>query len=374
MVKLTGMVMSSRMYSEFIAPNSRVIRLYKRIIIDLGQKLKPTSPFQFTLPIMTALYCDICGESAPQKIKDFVDGLLVDKSKIQYRAQDPELEYAKQSPLRALAYFSWEEASRLFLARRVYPTYFDFLSYSHCHEGWGALGTMLEQLESEPKEYISSKVYTVVKEFGQRALPFLVEVERLKFKAILAVPVVAHSEQTAHDYSFKSRDLHGAYLLFLQDDSNLPERVLKSKKIADFRTALGNFTDKTQEALEAQSNMLKTISDDEHTELAKTWRDSADVYSKRIYIFEVRLQPKKTIQRSEMDEISSGVIAALSGAEFHAIVEQGGDYNSSEATVLVAGRKGGNIKSEILRAVGTACKNLDPLDIHIHIRKLGANQ
>src|SRR5882724_2376833 len=65
-----------------------------------------------------------------------------------YRALQPHVRYFEQSSLnpqffedamntglRAIAYFSWHCDTKVFLTRRVYPTYFDFLTYSHVPEG-----------------------------------------------------------------------------------------------------------------------------------------------------------------------------------------------------------------------------------------------
>src|SRR5947209_1679400 len=87
----------------------------------------PPTPFHFTLLVLQALYTRLQRDGT-------------DASSI----RNPPIEDARRTELRAIAYFSWHSEDRMFLARRVYPTYFDFLTYSHVPEGWGALGLLTE--------------------------------------------------------------------------------------------------------------------------------------------------------------------------------------------------------------------------------------
>lgn len=103
-----------------------------------------------------------------------------------------DLEWALNSaPLRAVAYFSWESDKRSFLARRVFPPYFDFLSYSHVPAGWGALGIMLDELTSAVANGTTIPAFSTVLQVRgrQQLLPYLREVDRLKYESVLVVPV-----------------------------------------------------------------------------------------------------------------------------------------------------------------------------------------
>ena len=130
-------------------------------------------PYQYTLGVMCGLYhllqTDVPRERGRASI------------------QDPEsIRLAKEVPLRAIAYFSWEAERHEFLIRRVYPRYFDFISYSSVPVPWGALGVMYDKYRGA--EYPG---YTVVDDVSaeQRLLPYLREIHRLKYGSVIVVPV-----------------------------------------------------------------------------------------------------------------------------------------------------------------------------------------
>lgn len=130
-----------------------------------AKKSVSLTPYQFTLPVMFGLYCHLQGsvkfrKGQIGKIHSASDYVQSGSHKLQEKyllfaetlndGHPPKPiswhQTHKLVPLRAIAYFSWEGERRCFLARRVFPTYFDFLSYSYVPEGWGALGMMLRDI------------------------------------------------------------------------------------------------------------------------------------------------------------------------------------------------------------------------------------
>jgi len=135
--------------------------------------------------------------------------------------KNPEYRLALLSPLRAIAFFSWEDRSRQFLVRRVYPTYFDFLTYSNVPEGWGALGSALREIEEGMYNEGANKVpklYTSVKNVWREIhlLPYLEEAARLDYKAVIAVPIFESGIPSIVN-------LRGVFVFYLHDDTFFPK-------------------------------------------------------------------------------------------------------------------------------------------------------
>src|SRR5207253_11036438 len=115
----------------------------------------------------------------------------------QLKARNPKSRsLAFKTSLRAIAYFSWEPESRVFLVRRVFPTYFDFLSVSHIPEGWGVSSIMLKSLQQEfdkKTDVVNGSFFKAV-DLERDAnlsytLPYLAEQKRLHYKHVVILPV-----------------------------------------------------------------------------------------------------------------------------------------------------------------------------------------
>jgi hypothetical protein len=126
--------------------------------------------------------------------------------------------------LRAIAYLSWEPESRIFLIRRVFPTYFDFLSVSHIPEGWGVSSKMLTSLQGKlennktPEVENGSFFETVNVEAPENrscTLPYLAEQDRLQYKHVLILPVFCPNAPKS------DRDMLGTFLFFISGDAGL---------------------------------------------------------------------------------------------------------------------------------------------------------
>src|ERR1051325_5831357 len=132
-----------------------LLRVYNR------DKIPPLfyTPYQFTLPILQALYF---------RLENFGPDIKVEPNKESavLRAVNPRRRrLAFHKSVRAIGYYSWEPETRLFLVRRMFPTYFDFLSVSHIPEGWGASSVMLnelrERLRDENSQIRNGSFFTV---------------------------------------------------------------------------------------------------------------------------------------------------------------------------------------------------------------------
>src|SRR6476661_3886062 len=113
-----------------------LLRVYKR------GNIPPLfyTPYQFTLPILQALYFRLGNFGPDVKFESQNETSLLKGVNPNNREQ------ALNKPVRAIGYYSWEPETRVFLVRRMFPTYFDFLSVSHIPEGWGASSVMLNEL------------------------------------------------------------------------------------------------------------------------------------------------------------------------------------------------------------------------------------
>ncbi len=360
--------MPHSLYENIIQGKSCTLTIANLIIKDYTSKSKrdPTAPFQFTLPLMAAMYCDICDSKYTEHFSEKIYKMALNGEKIDYRGTKVNIAQALKSPIRAIAYFSWENSSRMFLARRVFPYYFNFLSYSHCPEGWGALGMLLEEMEKNDSN-INDVIPHEVREFSQKALPFLAEVKRLRYSSIFTIPIV-DSKCVDSDSRFTANNLRGAFVFFVNDNTSLPGTVLE-EKIAVFKSWIRELNAKMNDCLDhnAREEYLRIPVDESETinstsqqesvikTLADVWKEySADSrYHKTIEIEKITIKPKSKGEVLDLEKICSVIIARLSGSEYHAIIDNIDESN--EATILVAGSGSTNIKPEVLRAVGEAC-------------------
>lgn len=194
-----------------------------RRIIDValneGEKKRgqPPTPFQFSLFVMFGLYSHLQGKLVGMRsgmAGDYVERHHFNDVVANKQVPLPDYKSAMRTPVRAIAYCSWEKERRSFLIRRVYPTYFDFLSYSHVPEGWGALGVMMK--EASQKNYDGFSVVEDVRH-SRNVLPYLAEADRLKYTAVVVLPVI--DAETS-----RLPDVLGAFVFYIGDPGSIPGR------------------------------------------------------------------------------------------------------------------------------------------------------
>jgi hypothetical protein len=284
---------------------------------------EPPTPYHFTLEVLGSLYMALVGSGKPT-----ANG----------RKRQPLYKKAMASSLRAIAYFSWERTAQVFLTRRVYPVYFDFLSYSHVPAGWGALGLMLKELEHDGRGY-RDRVYTTVPDIRRDRIlfPYLREATRLKYGAVLVLPIFDEPEP-GHP------TLLGACAFYLRDESVLPERAEVKKRLSVF----------AQEMAKAISRHELRIND---AELSKNWHRGLRVGQNYLAELQLRIHPEG---RAEvLDEITDEIVRSLSGHDLCCIPDpsrEGADRKSR--TIMIAARDGiepKTVRKQVLSAVGHAC-------------------
>jgi hypothetical protein len=176
-------------------------------------------PYQITLHVLQALYFQF--EPAMEGTRGNEQEIIAKLRRGEITSKNPEnREAALRTSLRAIAYFSWEPESRLFLVRRVYPSYFDFLSVSHIPEGWGVSSIMLRDLQNEFRNGLTNGFFVPVKvnhaDNLRYMLPYLAEQRRLSYKHVLLLPVFKR------DLPESDRDMLGTVLFFIADESGMP--------------------------------------------------------------------------------------------------------------------------------------------------------
>ena len=245
------------------------------------------TPYQCMLKVLQALYFQFESRT-PEKIseeeeqrereaaeKEIRKGLL--------RPLNPDSRTsALKTSLRAIAYFSWEPESRMFLVRRVFPTYFDFLSVSHIPEGWGVSSRMLEQLQAafDHKESIRNGSFLKVVDVENAenlpyTLPYLAEQKRLRYKHVLILPVFCPNPPKS------DRDMLGTFLFFISDTKGVPKSEAKNQ----FIVFANHLCKATADLVDAHNKAL--VRDDL---LSKEWRVVRRNRNARARIAEVTLR------------------------------------------------------------------------------------
>jgi hypothetical protein len=272
-----------------------------------------------------------------------------------------------RTPVRAIAYFSWEESSRVFLARRVYPTFFNFLSYSQCPERWGAAGNTLGRLLKYKDKYFDGTKrddqsiglpITEVHKYGQAALPFLSEADRLNYKALFVIPVV---EQWGRFSG--SANLEGVFIVFLNDASCLPSSKVEEANTERFRTWLGESMKKFQMALLLQAQIFDSLP------LPEVWR-KLNCEAEELYLYELTITSGDPVAPLTFGRIVSDLIATLGNIDYYATLDQKAS-DDNKAVLLVAPAattKASDVRANILRAAGSACHIGDPKEYRKPLR------
>jgi hypothetical protein len=315
------------------------------------------TPYQFTLPILQSLYLLFePNEDSRLKVS------LEDIRKAVLKATNPSpREGAMTTALRAIAYLSWEPESRLFLIRRVYPTFFDFLSVSHIPEGWGVSSKILDSLKDEldqierarlerkrlPKIVNGSFFETVDVEAPDnrsRMLPYLAEQHRLNYKHVFILPVFRPDTVTS------DRDMLGTFLFFIGDDNGLFEK--RSKEESTLRLFANDLCPDMARLIEAHNRVLAG------EPLSEYWRREAGKDQRhKVCIAEVELSCIDHNHDKTCDSLESAARAflmALTKPDYFAIRDSSQEKRQDKAIFLVTARhgiKGDEFKKRLLRIV-----------------------
>lgn len=292
------------------------------------------APFQFTLPMCAAIYSDfistdfkVRGQEGSNDSASFI--LQQKAAKINnLNFPDPKHpDWAMRTPIRAVEFLSWEEATRVFLARRIYPIYFDFLSYSSCHERWGAVGHMLEETIRGKGPLIYEKV------FSRRSLPFLKEAERLNFSSIFTFPVLKSNAKTSGKK--ESSQVLGAFVIFLGELGHQPGTFLNGDKqrLRRLRTYLTKASRLTAKILEIQAKMLGYARDGSFREQWNKEWDNINHNHKHplYYCVEIKFANGRLNKRN----IASRLLSQLGLADQFVVEDQTDQQNDSVTLLMV---------------------------------------
>jgi hypothetical protein len=247
-----------------------------RGVVDSERYSAFYTPYQFTLPILQNLYSQYENPSGAVVEKELEDGQL--------KASNPDNRQDRfETSLRAVAYLSWEPESRIFLVRRVFPTYFDFLSVSHIPEGWGVSSIMLNQLEAQFKTRSpvgNGSFFTKVDVDDPNdlpyTLPYLAEQKRLRYKNVLILPVFNQK------WPESDRDMLGTFLFFVNAADGLPGDY--SQEDDQFRDFAVELCRETAALVSAHNDALAPSS------LPEEWRSARSRQQATVRIAEVELR------------------------------------------------------------------------------------
>jgi hypothetical protein len=309
------------------------------------------TPYQFTLPILQALYFQLDGHGTDVQLDKIEDGEL--------RASNPvSRASARTTQLRAIAYFSWEAESRVFLVRRVFPTYFDFLSVSQIPEGWGVSSIMLEQLQEEfdnkrTPDVENGSFFIPVNVEDKKSLPYmlpyLAEQKRLQYKHVLVLPVFDTNPPKS------DRDMLGAYLFFIGNCAEVGLPRKNSPHDHKLRLFLGDLCNATAELVNAHNKKLGS-----RLLLQDEWRTARESHRDKARIAEVILRcgdgHAHTGSCDELENAAREFLRALTVPYYYAIRDSAAEEKekNNAAVFLVAARHDAtakDFKKRLLRIV-----------------------
>lgn len=285
---------------------------------------KPTL-YQFSLHVLCRIYYWL--ENSIENVND--------NEPIPIPVPQPTDEKIQYSSLRAVAYFSWEKERHTFLIRRVYPISFDFLSYSHVPDGWGALGKMRAEIAKD------NKSYTCIENVRNEVLilPYLREATRLDYCSVLVAPV--KTEQ----------DLLGAFVFYLRDENSLPTEDLSLK----FDAISSAMAVAVQKHLEIITGGID--------ELPKLWRERKPRPGENSAMLELNISVdfRRTIEPNAveieliLDSIATSVLSALNNDDIFTILDKSTSTENSTIFLSIGKETDAyNLKKQILSAAGIA--------------------
>ena len=318
----------------------------------------PPLPYQFTIKVMRSLYSKL-----------MPDVLAGDGSS----AADPaNFDAASIAELRAIAYFSWHNERKLFVTRRVFPTYFDFFSLSSVDEGWGALGELLQDItETKVSE---QKLFTMVKNVcaNHRFLPFLKEAHRLDYKAAFVIPFFEGSGGKPAT-SFAKANLKGAMVFYLAKEQAMPDATDTTfqQRVAHFSRTFSEWVCLNEQKIQSPVPRTEAALKD------NTWDywEEAKSHSEGLVFAELRVGDIA----GDKEKVALDVQSSLSGGDFVCLRDTSAACTTDLCfwvTCLVDG-KGPNKESEdvfadklkrsIAEAVANACATARKLQLEVKI-------
>jgi hypothetical protein len=330
-----------------------------------GDELDPFyAPYQFTLPILQTLY--FLFEKEDRSVKK--ESILASVRDSKLRVRNPHSRrLALTTSLRAIAYLSWEPESRIFLVRRVFPTYFDFLSVSHIPEGWGVSSKMLESLQERLRDrtpvVVNGTFYETVnvkdRDNLPYVLPYLAEQERLEYKHVLVLPVF-HPNRPGSD-----RDMLGTFLFFISDDDGVPQDG--SPEQNRFRSFANNLCKATADLVRAHNRALAP------TQLSKHWRAVRKDREGDARIAEVRLRCDGHNHKGDickdLESAASQFLGALTIPNYYAIRDSAEErkQKNDAAVFLVTARHKVSLRDFKKRLLRIVTDELSDREIGCHV-------
>ena len=311
-------------------------------------------PFQFTLLILAALYSDILHLPAKALPMEASQPLILGARTVTTitRAE------AMEKPLRAVGYFSWERQTRMFLVRRIFPPFFDYLSTSHVPEGWGASSKMLYELREELKKgrpVSNGSFYTVFNPDDDRrlALPYIVERGRLNYHQILVAPVF---DPSPNDPSHP--ELLGAFLFFWGVTDVIPK--WNQSTATGLRQFLEPLCQGTGKIVKLHYQYLEYP---DHVRVASEWEKiRTGSHGGITEIIKVELT---AATKWDADTAATELVSHLSGTDFYAVLADSTEIHSR--TVLIAARHEINLAEFHSRVVDVLVRRIRNQGLHCRI-------
>ncbi|MEX0813149.1 MAG: hypothetical protein WD048_13100 [Chitinophagales bacterium] len=352
---------------EFDKLGTKTTQELKKVLSKVKSRLdiqEEVTPYQFLFPILSSIYYQIQNQhnkDAEISIKDSIENFInTEDQNIIFKALQKGIKRidSNNNETIALAYFSWSGSNRLFLARRVFPTYYDFITYSQCPDSWGVLGELAREIRNSKYKY--SAIHA--KNFNQAALPFLGEVHRIKFKSILAYPILKDIENPNID------NLQGALLFFLGSKE-------EPKKIELLDAYMKHVNKSVSDLLKIQEKNI--IGNDDLT-LDKIWKESVNLETlgvdvEQLTIFEIKLSISHC-DKSENDvefinqklrRVASEIISSLSNFDFFGLISSD-EIPENEVSIYIAPRyHKKSSTAEIMKEIGAAIHKEDSINLNI---------
>lgn len=349
-------------------------------------KEAPRTPYQFTMPVMAWLYTKL--QPHVYRPDERLDVPSSDNSVnkttaryVLYSTDDTprasplnpaDADAASDAPIRAIGYFSWHNERKLFVTRRVYPTYFDFFSLSFVDEGWGALGELLYHIRK--KETNDNVCFVAVDNVrtNHRFLPFLREAHRLDYSKVLVIPFFNGIAAAQRDEA----TLIGAMAFYLSGKGVLPglNDELCRNKVAAFSKHFGALVGDHEKAI--QTPLSNSNERGVKDSVWEYWTLVPDESHALVYA-ELTIHNAKT-----PNPVAMQVQSSLSSGDFVCLREKSNEPGAPLrfwVTCLVAGNGPteeservfvDKLKRSIAEAVAIACCGVGQLtmEVTIHVR------
>ncbi|MCI0562412.1 MAG: hypothetical protein MN733_28330, partial [Nitrososphaera sp.] len=217
----------------------------------------------------------------------------------------------------------------------------------HVPAGWGALGIMLDELTSAVANGTTIPAFsTVVQVRGrQQLLPYLREVDRLKYESVLVVPVTNPTAPLAL--------LRGAIAFYLHRADCLPAES------GEFAIRVSKFSQLLQDHVQKHVSSLNPRT---FKTLGQIWWDDLKSHnsSLRIGLLDINVEGLETTAGSQLDEIVHRLVDHMGGSQYHCVPGPD-DPGPNWRRVLVAAPldvQPQTLRTAMLTAAGHACVNV----------------